>query len=49
MKYRVFREGEEEQAEVTTIEVNSETSPENEEKMHWFDIQDYGQNPVLCE
>jgi hypothetical protein len=36
MKFRVIKDGED--VEPITIEVNSEKSPENEEKMHWFDI-----------
>lgn len=47
MKFRVLRDGED--VEPIIIEVDSQTSPENEEKMHWFDIQDYGQQPILCE
>lgn len=48
MKYRVVAEGEDGDVEATIIEVDSETSPVNEEKMHWFDIQHYGQNAVFC-
>ena len=40
MKYRIVSADEEEGA-TTQIEVDSVTSPENEEKTHWFDIQNY--------
>ena len=38
LKYRVFSKGEED-SEPIFIEVDSKKSPENDEKMHWFDIQ----------
>jgi hypothetical protein len=41
IKYRVF-DGEDDSIEPTTIEVDSNTSPVNEERMHWFDVQQYG-------
>ena len=37
MKYRIISDGEND-VEPTIIEVDSTNSPENEEKMHWFDI-----------
>ena len=37
MKYRVISESESDM-EATMIEVDSSISPENEERMHWFDI-----------
>lgn len=37
MKYRVL-DLENDDVEPTIIEVDSTTSPVNEEKMHWFDI-----------
>jgi len=38
MKYRITGENDDDDAEATVIEVDNETSPVNEEKMHWFDI-----------
>ena len=37
MKYRII-ENDADDIEPTIIEVNSTTSPVNEERMHWFDI-----------
>ena len=48
MKYRVVK-NDGEDPEPTIIEVDSDTSPENEDKMHRFDIQDYAENAILCE
>lgn len=47
IKYRVF-DGEDESIEPTIIEVDNNTSPVNEERMHWFDVQQYGQNALFC-
>ncbi len=40
IKYRIVS-ADEEEGLTTTIEVDSVTSPENEEKAHLFNIQDY--------
>lgn len=37
IKYRII-ENEDNDVEDTTIEVDSVTSPVNENRMHWFDI-----------
>ena len=47
LKYRIIESGEKD-IEPTTIEVDSTTSPVNEERMHWFDIQHYSQNALFC-